>query len=176
MKSFFRWLRDERGFKNSDAPPSPHHVKTSFSATVFSGESNEWVTYLSSEPTERYSRAIRIDIHVNAEARKISFVGHNEASTELARHLGRAITTLQKRVRRKPFVARELEAAIFTNSSNLPGKILLRVSPMLPCEASREVPLGDPQDKVTSTIVLRESVVLAVMRDIAQAGLEFEAP
>ncbi len=91
-----------------------------------------------------------------------------------ARHLGRAITTLQKRVRRKPFVARELEAAIFTNSSNLPGKILLRVSPMLPCEASREVPLGDPQDKVTSTIVLRESVVRAVMRDIAQAGLNLK--
>ncbi len=99
----------------------------------------------------------------------------NEPSAVLARHLESAFRTFQDVMRTKPFVAREVSAAVFHNSSNYDGELLLRVSTSLPCEASREVQLGCSKEVLATIIVLRESTVKSVLKGLAQVGREMPA-
>ncbi len=51
IKGLLRLLRHESGFRLPRAPLAERHAKTSFSATVFSGESQQWVSYLQASRT-----------------------------------------------------------------------------------------------------------------------------
>ena len=142
LMGLYRWLRHERGFRPADAAHLPSHIKTSFSATVFTSSSPAWVEYLDSTHDERYDSATNIDIIVASP--KVSFVGHDVPSSQLAGHLTQALSELQQAISHKPFVAAQFNESIFGNPWNTSGELKLRVSSMLPCEASREVALGNP--------------------------------
>ncbi len=74
--------------------------------------------------------------------------------------------------RRAPFAAQALQETVFENPSNQSADLQLRTSHLLPCEASREVALSQDGDKSTraTTIVLQQSMVQTVMRNLNQAG------
>lgn len=167
LKRLFRWLRHERGFRGLQGL-SRGHVKTSYSSTVFTGESPEWVRYLDRTRKARYDSPVQLQI-VPTDS-KINFVALGTESAELAAHLTQSFSELRKAIARKPFVAAQFEHSVLRNRDNLGGHLTLRVSSILPCEASREVELGNHRGSHAATIVLRESVMKTVMRNIAQAG------
>ena len=169
VKTLLRWLRYESGFHRADEPIPERHARTSFSSTVFTGESDPWVAYLSASREARYDDAMRIRIQVDREAGKLTFQGQNELSTAFAEQLETAFRVLERRIHDKRFVTNAYNQAVFGNPSNLTGQLYLRFSPRLPCEASREVPLGKASDTSATNIVLRQSVVTAVMRRLAKA-------
>ncbi len=175
IKGLLRLLRHESGFRAPELPSIADHAKTSFASTVFSGESHQWVTYLQQSRSDRYVKDIRIWIELKRDAQQLILHADNEASRTLAGHLETAFRTFQARVRHKPFVAQAAHEAIFENSSNYDGDLRLRVSHLLPCEASREVKLGHSKEVVASIIVLREATVRAVLRNLISAGRETPA-
>lgn len=169
LKSLLRWLRYESGF--SEAPPAIAHarVKTSYASTVFSGQPAEWVRYLDLRHAERYDSPIYIDVHLSDRA--LAFAAASDVSRELAAHLSQAFDELQQTLRGKPaFVGKAFERAIFGNPSNRTGPVTLRVSSLLPCEASREVSLERAPDSSAVTIVLRGGMVATVLSNLRQAG------
>jgi hypothetical protein len=170
LKSLLRWLRQEGGFTPAHQAVRPRPVKTSLSATVFTGESDAWVSYLTTTREQRYDSTLRIPVTCDPAADQLLFHGANETSQVLARHLQAAYQTFHATVRNRPFVIRALHRAIFENTSNLAGRITLRVSRTLPCNASREVPLATSLFPSDVHIVLRESVVHEVVQNLSQAG------
>jgi hypothetical protein len=59
---------------------------------------------------------------------------------------------------------------VFRNSGNRQGNLSLRISSTLPCEASREVALGETDHEEGTAIVLRASMVQTVLKDFCSAG------
>jgi hypothetical protein len=168
LKGLFRWLRQDRGFRRSAEAAGPGYVKTSYASTVFTGESTEWVRYLDSSRHQRYDPSVRIDILLNPPT--VDFVGHGELSSELVRYLRRALAGLHQSLRPKPFVWDRFEQLVFRNPGNQQGKLTVRVSPTLPCEASREIALGGADNESGATIVLRNSLVETVLKNVRHAG------
>ncbi|MCU0959333.1 MAG: hypothetical protein MUF48_04450 [Pirellulaceae bacterium] len=175
LKSLLRWLRHEGGFAPVRDVPRPRPVKTSLSATVFTGDAGPWVEYLTASRADRYDPTLQIDITVDPAAEAVQFRGANDTSAVLARHLQTAWQTLYKRLRRKPVVHRSLQQAVFANASNHGGPLALRLSRSLPCDASREVPLSTSARPAAVHLVVRESLVQQVIENLAQAGKHLPA-
>ena len=135
-------------------PPNPHAVplvdsaasrglRTESSVTVFSGDLEEWVSYLSSTPEERVEPGIGVRVHLHPELRLAAFEAENEDSRWLSNLLARAIQETRERLANKPHVLRTLDALLFEPSnSQLPTRIVL--SPEVPSDGAREVDCEEP--------------------------------
>ena len=173
LKSLLRWMRHDGGFSQPPKATTLAHVKTSSSATVFTDKAEAWVKYLAQSREDRYDSTYALDIEI-AEPR-VRFHGHNQKSSVLADHLNGAFAELQQRLSRMDFVEDRFRASIFGNPGNQTGTLRLRVSSVLPAEASREVLLNQSMNDATANIVLRRSMVDTVVERIASAGTDITA-
>ena len=170
LKGLLRWLRYESGFTSAAAPSETPHPNTSFSSTVFSGTSDQWIAYLSTARPARYDRQLCVRVIVDRQAEQLEFAADHEPSGVLAEQLNSGVQLLWHRIRGKPQARSAFHQTVFGNSSNLTGRLFLRVSPLLPCEASREVTWGSGDDHDATNIVIRQSVLKTVTRDLSRAG------
>jgi hypothetical protein len=159
-----RWIGMEADVAPRDgAAARPPRVKTQLSATVFSGEPDEWVAYLNRSREQRYTDRIRVAIRCLAEDHRVEFRPKDEVSKPLASCLDEAFTQAREKAREKKFVLQAMDRMVFGNASNRRSELELRISPSLPCDASREVLFDDELLAKDVTIVLRASHVEAVL-------------
>lgn len=173
LKGLFRRLRYERGFAPADMTRFRPTAPTLHASTVFAGEAAEWIRYLDTGRERRYDSPVKINIQL--AARELAFSGDNEPSSTLAWHLTKSFSELQDVIRRKPFVHTEFNQGVLENHDNIGSELILRASSILPCDASREVELDHSPRPRTVLIVLSESLIRRVLRNLAAAGSDLTA-
>ena len=124
------------------APARPLSVQTELSATVFSAEAVDWVRYLKLPSERRYEPEIRVRIHLAPELRLVAFQPDNEESRWLSELLSQALELLRNRAAHKPNVRAALEDLLFDNGNPIGTSHSVRLSPEVPSDGSREVPLA----------------------------------
>ncbi|HET9933126.1 MAG TPA: serine/threonine-protein kinase, partial [Polyangiaceae bacterium] len=140
---------------------------TDSSVTVFSGDLEEWVTYLRLSQGERYEPAISVRAHVQPELRLLVFDAESEDARWLSDILNNAYRRLAKRVEGKPYVARALAELLFEGgASRLPT--LVRLSPHVPSDGTRESDGESPSGDVR--VVLHSRLARYVREALANAG------
>jgi hypothetical protein len=164
-----RWLRHDAGFHELP-PPSKRPPKTSVSATVFTGEADQWIRYLDTSREDRYRNDPCLHVEVEEDRKRLVFHGESGFSASVATHLNSAFLCLRRIIAEKPFVTDIFDQSVFGNPSNLSAQLELRLADDLPSEASREAALSNSASNATAFVVLRSSVVETVMGDLAEAG------
>ncbi|HKO53404.1 MAG TPA: hypothetical protein VJV79_37100 [Polyangiaceae bacterium] len=133
-------------------PPSPHIVghpseaiiepglRTELSTTVFSGEAKEWLRYLSLPASARFEADLRVRVHFQAEFRMVAFEAENDDSRWLADLLALGLRKARKRLEEKPKVLHVFEDLLFGNAKRGDRTVIVRLSPDVPSDGTREVP------------------------------------
>jgi hypothetical protein len=123
--------------------PRPVSVRTELSATVFSAEAADWVRYLKLPVERRYEPDIRVRLHVAPEVQLIAFEPENSESRWLALLLSQSLELLRQRVSAKFHVRAALDDLLFANGPPAATVQSVRLSPEVPSDGSREMPLDD---------------------------------
>lgn len=171
--SIWNWYRLKRLFGIEDTfsdltfPAPVKHVQTQFSATVFTGEAQEWIEYLELPRNERYSN-VSLRIFWDSQAEILELQAADEASAELANILNQGLKVVQEQVRSKPHVEEAFHRLVFENQSNSIEPFRLRVSPKLPSEATREVSVDEKLRSTGTNIVLQSNFVETTLQEIRQ--------
>jgi hypothetical protein len=152
--------------------PGRRRVPTEYSATVFTGESEEWVSYLKRNREDRYLPARRIAIEWEPSNEFLRFRPLDAFAEKLAACLNAGYAAAEERARAKPFVRDTLRDLVFGNSSNGLTDLFIRVSPDLPSEGSREVLVDSSLAAVQTNIVLQKALVDQVLSSIGEATHE----
>jgi hypothetical protein len=170
-----RWLlRRSLAYERTTVSRDQSAIKTQFSATVFTGESEPWVSYLATPRQDRYDPDVRLTVLWSGRNRLLFFREENEASHALAECLNDAFVTLRQKARSKPFVAEKLDEMLFANEANGETDLDVRVSESLPSQSSREILFGESLSALDVKLVLRQSLVDPVLAGYRQAGCEAE--
>lgn len=170
LKGLLRWLRYESGFTVPPEPAEAPHANTSLSCTVFSGTSQQWVTYLNTSREARYDPYLRVRVIVDPQLQQVLFAGENDPSRTLAEQLTDALQHVLRALGDKPAAAHALRQTLFENPSNLTGQLFLRVSPQLPCDASREVAWGVREEEPVTNLVVRQTLLKTIARSLSRTG------
>jgi hypothetical protein len=144
-------------------------IETDFSATVFSGDPQQWIRYLGMNRAERYTET-RVRILWNQSDQTLSFQPEEPGAQELAGCLNQGWSVLRQQLRRAPHAARALDDMIFGNPSNGRTPLILRVSAELPSDATREANLDGALQATDTCIVLRKSLVETVLQELGELG------
>lgn len=156
------WDRYRAGGGGDSAPPGEPvladqvltRVKTEFSNTVFAGEPAQWERYLNTPRHQRYARDMRIAILWDGADRTLVFRPESPDAAPLARALNTAYEAIQSSARKKPFAGEVLDDLVFGNKTNGGTALNLRLSEILPCEATREVRVDEALAPLESNIVI----------------------
>src|SRR5215510_10752933 len=149
-------------------------IETDFSATVFSGDPQQWIRYLGMNHAERYTDT-RVRILWNQADQTLSFQAEEQGARELASCLNLGLTLLRQHLQRAPHAARALDDMIFGNASNGRTPLTLRVSAELPSDATREANLDDALEASDTCIVLQKSLVQTVLQELGELGQDAAA-
>ena len=139
-------------------PPNPHAVprvdspasrglRTESSVTVFSGDLEEWVRYLSLDPEERVESEIGVRVYLQPELALVAFEPENEDSRWLSDSLAEGFQLLRRSLANKPNVMRSLDELLF-EPSNARLPVRVRLSPDLPSDGTREIDCEEPTSDV----------------------------
>jgi hypothetical protein len=143
--------------------------ETDISATVFGGEPSQWVRYLGTKRAERHA-GVPVRILWDPAEHTLAFRAEDSSTGELVDVLNRGFPFLQQQLQRAPHAARILDDMIFGNASNGAAPLTLRVSAELPTEATREVDWDDDFRATDTCIVVRQSLVESVLRQLRELG------
>ncbi len=111
---------------------------TEFSATVFSGEAADWVTYLSTPVAARYERGVGVRAHLHPELRLVVFEPENEDSRWLAELLDKVLKWVIERAERKANVKALLDELLFANPVDTEVSPRVVLSWSVPSTGTRE--------------------------------------
>src|SRR5262245_42144529 len=149
-------------------------IETDFSATVFSGDPQQWIRYLGMNRAERYTET-HARILWNQADQTLSFQAEEPGAPVLASCLNLGLTLLRQQLQRAPHAARALDDMIFGNASNGRTPLTLRVSADLPSDATREANLDGALEATDTCIVLRKSLVETVLQELGELGQDAPA-
>ena len=147
-------------------PPSPHVVghpsealvepglRTELSTTVFSGEAKEWLRYLSLPAATRFEADLRVRVHFQPDFRMVAFEAENDDSRWLADLLALGLRKARKRLEEKPKVLNVFEDLLFGNARRGDRSVIVRLSPDVPSDGTREVPRDGMNGHGETRIVL----------------------
>ena len=147
-------------------PPSPHVVghpseslappglRTELSTTVFSGEAKEWLRYLNLPAATRFETDLRVRVHFQTDFRMVAFEAENEESRWLADLLALGLRRARKRLEDKPKVLHVFEDLLFGNAKRGDRSVIVRLSPDVPSDGTREVPRDGMSGHGETRIVL----------------------
>ena len=116
-KGFLRWLRYEAGFQKS-ARAAKRPPKTSTSATVFTGEADQWIRYVSTTREKRYRDDPRVVIDVDTGDQESGLSWAERVLGKVAAHLNSSFQCLRDKLAAKPFVSEIFDQSVFGNPSN----------------------------------------------------------
>ena len=119
-----------------DAPP--RSIRTELSSTLFSGESAEWVRYLTAGEGARYEPGVRIGVHLERSLGLLVFEPETEDSRWLAELLSFGFRELAQRLAAKPHVLKVFRELIFENEANHDSRLVVLLSSRVPSEGTRE--------------------------------------
>ncbi len=156
-------------------PPNPHAVpridsaasrglRTDSSVTVFSGDLEEWVRYLSLDPEDRVESEIGVCLYLRPELALVAFEPENEDSRWLSDLLTEGFLLLRRRLVNKPHVMRSLDELLF-EPSNARLPVRVRLSPDVPSDGTREIDSEEPTSDVR--IVLHSRLARFVSEALA---------
>src|SRR6187402_3110295 len=147
-------------------PPSPHvaghpsesvappGLRTEHSTTVFSGEAKEWLRYLNLPSSTRFEADLRVRVHFQADFRLVAFEAENDESRWLADLLALGLRRARKRLEDKPKVLHVFEELMFGNVKRGNRTVIVRLSPDVPSDGTREVPRDGMNGHGETRIVL----------------------
>ena len=147
-------------------PPSPHvmghpsegvvepGLRTELSTTVFSGEAKEWLRYLNMPAATRFEADLRVRVHLQPDFRMVAFEAENDDSRWLADLLALGLRRARKRLEDKPKALNIFEELLFTNAKRGDRSVVVRLSPDVPSDGTREVPRDGMSGHGETRIVL----------------------
>jgi hypothetical protein len=166
LHALLRRLGIEDNFSDIEGLSSERQaLETDFSATVFTGDPQQWIRYLGMSRAERYTET-RVRILWDQADQTLSFRAEEPGAQELAGCLNRGLPLLRQQLQRAPHAARALDDMIFGNASNSCTPLTLRVSAALPSDATREADLDDALQATDTSIVLRKNLVETVIQEL----------
>jgi hypothetical protein len=118
------------------AAPTP--VRTELSATLFSGNAQDWVAYLQASEAQRYEPDVAVTVHLQPDLHLLAFEAENAESQWLAELLQIGFRELTRHSRERPHVAKVFRELIFANVANQRSQLRVLLSPSLPSEGTRE--------------------------------------
>lgn len=153
--------RPPLGQSPEEEPPAPSvaGVQTELSTTVFSGEAKEWLHYLSLPASERYEPELIVHVHLQPELRLAAFEAENEDSRWLADMLSLGLRRARKRLEDRPKALNVFDDLLFANARRGERRVLLRLSPAVPSDGTREVPREGINGHGDTRIVLHSRIV-----------------
>src|SRR5262245_36871379 len=170
LRALLRRLGIEDNFNDIDGLSSERQaLETDFSATVFSGDPQQWIRYLGMSRAERYTET-HASIVWNPADRTLSFRPKEPGAQELASCLNSGLALMRQQLQHAPHAASALDEMIFGNTSNGGPHLNLRVSAELPSDATREASLDDALLATDTCIVLRKDLVDTVLQELRELG------
>src|SRR5262245_25274061 len=116
--ALLRRLRIEDNFTGIEGLSNEQRVlETDFSATVFSGDPQQWIRYLGMSRAERYAQS-RARIIWNKTDRTIIFQPEDAGAQEVATCLNSGLALLRQQLQHAPHAASALDDMIFGNTYN----------------------------------------------------------
>jgi hypothetical protein len=155
------------------APTRP--ARTEFSATVFSGDSGDWVRYLSTSADDRYEAGVGVRILLQPELRLVAFDPENEDSRWLAELLDKVLRWVRQRAERKPNVQALLDELLFAHPiDGEPGARIL-LSSIVPSTGTRESGSEPGLHGIETRFILQSRLLRNVQRALEDgAGLSVD--
>lgn len=167
------------GFKDffRDTPPDftisrdpTHRSKTTHTTTVFSGEPEEWISYLKTPWNERRNHPLDLDVELDKESRKIHFHARNDESKKWAAKLNTGIELIRKYLTKSPKALEVFEELIFENKTNFSTQLHVHATHPLPSMGTREVRFDEHLNPIETDIVLRATTLQSVSDRLKSAG------
>ncbi len=143
----------------SGAPGSSRLLATTRSTTVFSGEPEEWASYLGQDWSRRTEGVFEMEIRIDCEACTVAFEAKNDRSRVWAGALTRGFREMQARLERVPAASLVLDELVFENASNASTGISLVSCAELPAFATREMWVNDDLTSAATRIVVRTGLM-----------------
>lgn len=141
--------------------------RASIQSVVFGGTLEQWENYVNKTWKQRYSSQGHLRIIVDQEKEEIIInpLGNEIYSDVLAKALNQGIKLFQKKLENIPYAQELFRNEVIQNMANKAMAINLRLSDILPTEASREIFLDDNLDIQHINIVLKRSMVERVLKE-----------
>jgi len=138
-----------------DSVRDPDYVQQTLrSSTVFSGDPDEWVTYLNTPWESRRNHPLFLDIELDRERYRLRFHARNEESRVWADRLNRGIEIVTRRLDKHKTARKVYRELLFDNDSNFAHDLHLHATAPLPSEATREIRFDEHYQPVETDIVL----------------------
>ncbi|HEY8946420.1 MAG TPA: hypothetical protein VIM73_19350 [Polyangiaceae bacterium] len=176
------WRDEEANGTYRDVPPPsvskapPSSARTELSATVFSGDAADWVSYLQTPPEERYERSVAVRVHVHRDPQLLAFEPESDASAWLARLLDSGFRLASKQLEHKPHALKALRELVFDNVDNDAALLRVRLSPLLPSDGTREVAQDQPREQAEVRLVFNSGLARDVYTRMAETGTSLPDP
>jgi hypothetical protein len=168
MSSSFDFASLANLFRSS-SPPDFESVRapdftqqTLRSSTVFSGDPDEWVTYLNTPWAERRNHPLFMDIELEPSSGKVRFHARNEASARWEKRWNRGFALVSSRLAKHKKAREVYRELLFGNESNFANDLHLHATSPLPSEATREIRFNQSYQPEETDIVLRVEMLEAV--------------
>ncbi|WFB35880.1 hypothetical protein P3T73_17140 [Kiritimatiellota bacterium B12222] len=147
-----------------------HRGKTTHTTTVFSGEPEEWISYLKTPWNERRNHPLKLDVELDKKNRKVKFHGQNEISRLWAGYLTEGTVLIRKFLADSPITTQVLEELIFENETNFSSQLHVHATHPLPSMGTREVRFDDQLNPIETDIVLRAETLKSVEQRLKSEG------
>jgi hypothetical protein len=174
LHALLRRLGIEDNFSDIEGLSSERQaLETDFSATVFTGDPQQWIRYLGMSRAERYTET-RVRILWDQADQTLSCRAE-EPGAQIRGLLESRTAGCWQQLQRAPHAARALDDMILGNASNRCTPVTLRVSAVLPSDATREADLDDALQATDTSIVLRKNLVETVLHELHELAQDAAA-
>jgi hypothetical protein len=95
-----------------------HRSKTPHTTTVFSGEPEEWISYLKTPWDQRRNHPLELDVEIDKATHTLKFHASNSDSKVWAKLLNEGIKLIRKHLESTPTALEVFEELIFENPTN----------------------------------------------------------
>jgi len=137
------------------------------STTVFCGEPGEWLAHLRIPWENRGGDELLIEAELNSADQTVTYHARARGSEEWASWLNRGVKLLRERLLTRPMVRQHLLDRFFKGGKT---RILVQTSDRLPAWSTREIRFKYDLVEQESRILLKPSLLLAVMDLLRQQG------
>jgi len=161
-----------------DTPTFAPPQRYSDNSVVFEGEYSEWQAYLERSYDKRYLPDITIQVDPALDGSGLMFTTLTE--NQLAEHLvvlyAEGLHLLTERLASYPITAEILTREVYANDANNIVPILIKCSPYVPTDATREIVLNDNLEIQVVSVVLNSNLVQTIVSAYQEVstGKKFE--
>ncbi|MDA3875395.1 MAG: hypothetical protein PF795_15720 [Kiritimatiellae bacterium] len=147
-----------------------HRSKTPHTTTVFSGEPEEWISYLKTPWDQRRNHPLELDVEIDKATHTLKFHASNSDSKVWAKLLNEGIKLIRKHLESTPTALEVFEELIFENPTNFTSPLHIHATHPLPSLGTREVRFDTDLNPIETDIVLRALTLQSVEERMKAAG------